>query len=424
MATITYSDVADRDLTDSRLLHCRRLGLAGSVALLVGGVFAGMPPSHDALLQQPALKAVRGFVTPTVMLVYIGLCLLMLAWWRLGRLVRSGDGPSPRELAVTLAWWSAPLLVTMPIFSRDVYSYIAQGTMTVLGVDAYHFGPQVFGGPLAVDIPVIWQTTPAPYGPVFLSLAADVASITGETSWLGVVGMRLLALVGIALMFFAIPRLARLAGIQPSYAIWLGVPTRWCSCTSSPTLATTLMIGLMMAGLTARASARPPPGAGDAGWAHQGAAGLALISSFRLGQPAHGPRQYVRAALGVGGAGVATAVATTTLAGTGYGWVGALTRQRWPTPTPITTDVGYWTGPLAEHWGTQREPRCLRGGGWPACRGRRARLLMMHRTRIRRWASVWARRGAGAPGPVVHPLYPVGGGPVGGRGDHRTGDGW
>ena len=81
--------------------------------------------------------------------------------------------------------------------------------MTVLGVDAYHYGPQIFGGPLAVDIPNIWQTTPAPYGPVFLSLAADVTSITGESAWLGVIGMRVLALIGVALMIFAIPRMAR-----------------------------------------------------------------------------------------------------------------------------------------------------------------------------------------------------------------------
>src|SRR5258705_8398512 len=189
MASITYSDISDTTATDARLLHCRRLGFAGTVAILVGGVVAGMPPMHDPLLQQPALKALRLFVTPSVMTVYVGLCLLMLAWWRLGKLVRSSDGPSLRDLLITFALWASPLLLTMPIFSRDVYSYLAQGWMTVLGVDAYHFGPQVFGGPLAVDIPLIWQTTPAPYGPVFLSLAADVTSVTGEHAWVGVIGM-------------------------------------------------------------------------------------------------------------------------------------------------------------------------------------------------------------------------------------------
>ena len=53
-----------------------------------------------------------------------------------------------RELIITMLWFAAPFLVTMPIFSRDVYSYLAQGTMTVLGVDAYQYGPAILGGPL------------------------------------------------------------------------------------------------------------------------------------------------------------------------------------------------------------------------------------------------------------------------------------
>ncbi len=48
MASITYSDISDIDLaTDARLVHCRRLGLAGAVTLVVGGVLAGVPPMHD-----------------------------------------------------------------------------------------------------------------------------------------------------------------------------------------------------------------------------------------------------------------------------------------------------------------------------------------------------------------------------------------
>jgi alpha-1,6-mannosyltransferase len=413
MASITYSDVADKDFaTDSRLLHCRRLGLAGSVFLLVGGVFAGMPPSQDALLQQPAFKAVRAFVTPTVMLVYIGLCLLMLAWWRLGKLVRSGNAPTPRELAITLAWWSVPLLVTMPIFSRDVYSYIAQGTMTALGVDAYHFGPQVFGGPLAVDIPVIWQTTPAPYGPVFLSLAADVASVTGETSWLGVVGMRLLALVGIALMFFAIPRLARFAGVDPSYAIWLGV--------LNPLVLVhlvgdahndALMIGLMMAGLTLALERRPAAASVlvTLGALIKAPAALALLFIVPLwANQLTGKARYVRAALGTGGLGVATVVATTTLAGTGYGWVGALdTPTKAHTWTSITTDLGYWTGLLAQHWNIATGEQML--AGWRlaglAAAGAIC-LLMLHRHRANPVLGVGLGLAAVlALGPVVHPWY-------------------
>jgi alpha-1,6-mannosyltransferase len=340
----------------SRLLHCRRLGLAGSIALLIGGVFAGMPPSADPLLQQEALRAMRAFITPAVALVYVGLCLLMLAWWRLGRLVRSEQKPAMRELIITFVWWAAPLLATMPIFSKDVYSYVAQGTMAIYGVDPYYYGPQGLGGPLAVDVPAIWQTTPAPYGPVFLALASDVALLTDQNPWLGVLGMRVLALVGIALMVLAIPRLARLAGVDPAYGIWLGV--------LNPVVIVhlvgdahndALMIGLMMAGLTLAIERRPAAGSVlvTLGALVKAPAGLALIFIVALwAAQLSGRARYLRAALVAGGLAVATVVATTTLAGTGYGWIGALnTPAIAHTWTSITTDLGYLTGLIAEFVG-------------------------------------------------------------------------
>jgi alpha-1,6-mannosyltransferase len=394
------------------LVHCRRLGFAGTVAILVGGVVAGMPPMHDPLLQLPALKALRLFVTPSVMTVYVGLCLLMLAWWRLGKLVRSSDGPSLRDLLMTFALWASPLLITMPIFSRDVYSYLAQGWMTVLGVDAYHFGPQVFGGPLAVDIPLIWQTTPAPYGPVFLSLAADVTSVTGEHAWVGVIGMRLLALVGIGLMMFSVPRLARLAGVDPRYAIWLGV--------LNPLVLIhlvgdahndALMIGLMMAGLTLAIERRPAAGAVLVTLAAlvKAPAGLALIFIVPLwAAQLSGRTRLPRAALAAGGIGVATVYAATTLAGTGYGWLGALdTPTKAHTWTSITTDLGYWTGLLAEHFGLASEAQTL---AWWRLAGLAAAgaicLLMLHRHRTNPAMGVGMGLAAVlAFGPVVHPWY-------------------
>jgi alpha-1,6-mannosyltransferase len=413
MASIAYTGIAERDLAyDSRLLHCRRLGLGGSIALLVGGVFAGMPPSADPFLQHPIIKALRVFITPSVALVYIGLCLLMLAWWRLGRLVRSGATPTIRELIVTFVWWGAPLLVTMPIFSRDVYSYIAQGTMTVHGVDPYHHGPLVWGGPLAVDIPDIWQTTPAPYGPVFLSLAADVASLTGETPWLGVLGMRVLALIGIALMFAAIPRLARLAGVDPAYGLWLGV--------LNPVVLVhlvgdahndALMIGLMMAGLTLALERRPAMASVLVTLAAlvKVPAGLALVFIVPLwAAQLSGPARYVRAALGAGGIGIATVVATTSLAKTGYGWVGALdTPTKAHTWTSITTDLGYLTGLLVERLDLATQGQALAVWRWIglALAGAIC-VLMLHRHRTN--PALGVGLGIAAVlffGPVFHPWY-------------------
>lgn len=359
---------AERETTnlaaDARLARCRRLGLAGSLALLIGGVFAGIPPKSDPLLQHPDLRELRAFTTPTVALVYVGLCVLVIAWWRLGQLVRSPAKPTPRELIITFAWWGAPLLLGIPIFSTDVYSYIAQGTMTVLGVDPYHHGPSINGGQWAADIPTIWHDTPAPYGPVFLSLAAGVAKLTGGSAWLAVLGMRALALLGIGLIVAAIIRLSPLAGVDPAYALWLGV--------LNPVVLVhlvgdahneALMVGLMMAGLTLAVERRPAAGAVlvTLGALIKVPAGYAL--AFIVGIWAtqlSGRWRYPRAALAVGAIGAGTVAITTWLAGTGYGWIAALnTPAIARTWTSITTDLGYLTGFIAEQIGFGTQDQAL-----------------------------------------------------------------
>jgi alpha-1,6-mannosyltransferase len=168
--------------------------------------------------------------------------------------------------------------------------------------------------------------------------------------------MRALALVGIALMFLAIPRLARLAGVDPSYGIWLGV--------LNPVVIVhlvgdahndALMIGLMMAGLTLAIERRPAAGSVLVTLAAlvKAPAGLALLFIVALWAAQRtGRARYLRAGLGAGGIAVATVVATTTLATTGYGWVRALnTPAIAHTWTSITTDLGYLTGLIVEFLG-------------------------------------------------------------------------
>ena len=85
----------------------------------------------------------------------------------------------------------------------------------------------------------MWVDTPAPYGPLFLGIGRAVATLTGDRVVTTVFVMRLLAVVGVLLTARYLPRLARAAGGRPAGAVWLGVPTRWCWCTSSPAGTTT-----------------------------------------------------------------------------------------------------------------------------------------------------------------------------------------
>jgi hypothetical protein len=415
MTAIVRADASiidDKRNPGAALVRLRRLGLAGSLTLVLGGVLAGVPPMRDPVLQLPALKALRTLTMPATVVVFAGLCLLMLAWWRLGKLVRGGRGPTVRELMVTLGWWGAPLLVTMPIFSRDVYSYLAQGNMTALGIDAYHYGPAIIGGPHTVDIPGIWQTTPAPYGPVFLSLAGDVTSITGENTWLGILGMRLLALVGLGLMAAAVPRIARATGVDPRLAVWLGVlnPLVLIHLVADAHN-DALMLGLMMAGLALALERRPAAGIALVTLATlvKAPAGLALVFIVPIwaGQLT-GRARWPRAALAAGGISLATVVVTTTLAGTGYGWLGTLdTPTLAHTWTSVTTDVGFWLGLLAEKLGLATGNQVLAGVRLLGLAAAGAVCLLMLR-RHRNTPLVGLGLGLAAVlalGPVVHPWY-------------------
>src|SRR6185369_13573233 len=181
----------------------RTLGLAGSVALAIGGLAAGALPRNDPFNGWPLIRELRVLSPLATAATYLGLVLLIGAWLRL-RDTRA----SPRDLLITLCWWAAPLALAPPLYSRDVYSYIAQGAMVRHGIDAYTHGPAALTGSLPDDVPGIWQFTPAPYGPVYLRLAAGVVGFTGENPVLATLGMRLLALIGLAVIVRCLPPLA------------------------------------------------------------------------------------------------------------------------------------------------------------------------------------------------------------------------
>ncbi len=189
----------------------RTLGFAGSLLLTAGGLASGALPTAPLLLRPPA--------TIGLISAYLGLALLIGGWWRLGRALPL----PPAYLLGTLAWWSGPLALGAPLFSRDVYSYLAQGAMVHAGLDVYRQGPADLGGPLAAGVPALWQHTPTPYGPVFLLFVAGVAGLAGTHVLAGVLALRLVALAGVAGLAWLTPRIAAHCGVPADRALWLGV---------------------------------------------------------------------------------------------------------------------------------------------------------------------------------------------------------
>ncbi|MGW2566058.1 polyprenol phosphomannose-dependent alpha 1,6 mannosyltransferase MptB [Streptomyces sp. NPDC001537] len=336
------------------LRRCQVLGLAGTAFLALGGETAGALPVRD-LLAPATARAALGLVG-----VYFGVVLLIAAWVLLGRLVRSADAPTPRELLLVLAVWAAPLLLAPPLFSRDVYSYLAQGAMVDAHMDVYAYGPAHLGGPLADEVAPLWQHTGAPYGPVFLAVASALSGLTRGELPAGLVGMRLVALLGVALMAAALPRLARHSGADPAAALWLGAlnPLVLLHLVAGAHN-DAIMLGLLGVGLVAALGRWPVLGAVLVTLAALVKApavlGLAavVVLQVRAGQ------RPARAVLSTCLAAAATTVATTAVAGTGYGWIGALDTPVSPHNWALTSLLGRATGAMLEHLGSDLAPLAL-----------------------------------------------------------------
>jgi alpha-1,6-mannosyltransferase len=314
--------------------RCRLLGFVGSAALAAGGLTAGALPVRETPAAPGALGPAVGLVS-----AYFGLILLVAAWTLLGCVVRGPRPPGSRTLLLTLAVWAAPLLLAPPLFSRDVYSYLAQGAMVDAEMDVYTHGPSRLGGPLADEVSPPWQHTPTPYGPVFLASASAVAQLTkaGAEAGLqtGVLGMRLVALLGVVLMVMALPVLARHCGNDPAAALWLGA--------LNPLVLLHLvggahndavMLGLLGAGLVAALGGRSIPAAALVALAAlvKAPAALGLLAVATLwSQRLTGRSRWLRAVAATGAVALATTGLATAATGTGYGWIGALN-------TPVTPD--------------------------------------------------------------------------------------
>ncbi|GAB78029.1 hypothetical protein AUCHE_08_02730 [Austwickia chelonae NBRC 105200] len=147
-----------------------------------------------------------------------GVILLLDTWLRLRPVAGSKTAP-----AITWAIWSVPVLLCPPLFSRDAYSYAAQGLVVMRGIDPYQSGPIAVPGPFGDQVDPMWFGTPAPYGPLALQLQHLIVALVGNNAYVAAVMMRVPALLSMALVAYALPRLAGRVGVNRQQAIWLAV---------------------------------------------------------------------------------------------------------------------------------------------------------------------------------------------------------
>jgi alpha-1,6-mannosyltransferase len=330
LATLPTRLTRFRAVGELRLLdRYRILGLAGSLALAIGGIAAGALPRDDPFTRFRVVGWLRASEPLALAVGYAGLALLVVAWLLLGRRIGTPDGPGRRSLLVTMALWSAPLCLAPPMFSRDVYSYGAVGWMVHAGSSPYFWGPGAIpDNPYLVDVPDLWSHTPTPYGPAFLQLARWVVDLSGDRTVPTVLGMRLIALVGVLLLVRYVPRLAALCGVPAGRALWLGVLNplvlfHFVSGAHNDAL----LMGLLVAGLVLVMERRPVLGVLLVSLALLVKAPAALALVFIVpfwAQHLTGRWRPARAAAAVGAISGGVVALVSWATGLGYGWIGAL----------------------------------------------------------------------------------------------------
>ena len=330
----------------------RRPALLGFIAVLSICLGASLPSSPFKLEMGgtwffgEAAWPTTSLMLPGVVAVYGGMVLFVRVWFGLYQTLRARPGVPIRQLAYMLALWLAPLLVVAPLFSRDVFSYAAQGEMMSHHINPYHYGPGTLGiGPYTTGVDPLWINTAAPYGPLFLMLAGWSASLSLHHALVTVLLLRLQSVVGLALIAYCVPKLARSFGRDPGPAFVLAVlnPLTLLALVGGAHN-DAIMVGLLLAGVTAARSRHPAWGvvlcALAASIKVPAAMGIVYVA-WEWAGPSAGWRRLTRTVLRSGLITVTVMGVLSLVSGLGWGWIANLgtpgTVRSWMAPA---TGVG------------------------------------------------------------------------------------
>ena len=335
-------------------------GFLALIAIAIGGSFSNSPfklempgtwffgvPSGNTANTDHGNEAV---LLLGLLLVYGGLVLLMRTWIQLSKALVNRPGAPIRNLTWILLLWVLPMLVVAPMFSRDVFSYAAQGEMVSHHINPYVYGPFTLGsGPYVAPVDPLWGNTPAPYGPLFLIVDGFLASVTLHNATATVIALRLLSLFSVLALAWCLPKLARAIGRDPGQTFVLGV--------LNPIVVLTLvggahndamMVALLVGGITAAKLKRPVLGvvlcALAAAVKAPAALGILYVAWGWLG-PGVPWRQRLRPLAVSGVLAGAVLLVFTALSGLGLGWIGNLatpgTVRSWAAPSTGLGMAGY-----------------------------------------------------------------------------------
>ncbi|QKT09171.1 polyprenol phosphomannose-dependent alpha 1,6 mannosyltransferase MptB [Gordonia sp. X0973] len=205
-------------------------GVAASVLVALGAFGVADIPRVNTVAQDAGLAWLTYGHGKTLAAVafWVGVAVLVVCWVRIGRIVGGADAsgaprPTVKQVQIAVLAWATPLTMTVPIYSRDIYAYLAQAQVFRGGFNPYSDGPVHTPGPLLDSMAQVWASTTAPYGPTFMWLGRGVAALADENPILGVQLMRAVLIPGLLLALWAVPRLAEHFGASPQQGLWLAL---------------------------------------------------------------------------------------------------------------------------------------------------------------------------------------------------------
>ena len=262
----------------------RLFGATGTVLMAIGALGAGARPVvQDPTFGVRLLNLPSRIQTVSLTMTTTGAVMMALAWLMLGRFALGKQADVARR--------TGPHPAAVDAAAADRAADVQQGRLLLPGAEPDLTGrarPLQGGAGVRAGAwprvhavgPSLWRETPAPYGPLFLWIGRGISALTGENIVAAVLCHRLVVLIGVGLIVWATPRLARRCGVAEVSALWLGA--------ANPLLIMhlvagihneALMLGLMLAGaefalrgidsaaIAAPAAWRDRPGLGAVGHA-------------------------------------------------------------------------------------------------------------------------------------------------------------
>lgn len=134
--------------------------------------------------------------------------------------IRGADQLSPRAVLIGVAGLNIILLLAPPLFSTDVFSYVAYGRIGALyGANPYFHGPNsIAADPAYALIAARWVATPTVYGPLFTAVSYVLAPLSVAFNVIAYKGIAAVSSLAIVVLVW---KAARMRGLDPVRAVVL-----------------------------------------------------------------------------------------------------------------------------------------------------------------------------------------------------------